>query len=361
MIKEYIMKNIPKELESKSDFKRQCSDLYIKYQERINDLEDDWNEEKTTIAKIYKINIRNLKTTIASKTLTNKSADISHLSLSLDILKEEYTNEIRNTHQQLQIKKDKEEELAKKEFEELKYFFINGKKRLEKGTEEYIRQELQIESKKLARVRANLKEKIVIYNKSLNQFKLFKKTEQGKINKYKKILKAQKEGLEEAKKKAHFRLKVEERKLNKKYAKREIEIKEERKQFEIETQHQLDMMEREYDKVGKLYSKMERFFKHNKELEKEMRFFQRQEEKIKEEMNNVKRWSTGSLYEAKVFFNLYGEVFLKDVKKIYKDNCKKYHPDTNGARTLREQEECKQYYLDNKMYYDVLKDELKAI
>jgi hypothetical protein len=106
---------------------------------------------------------------------------------------------------------------------------------------------------------------------------------------------------------------------------------------------------------------MEAFFNDSKDkkVTSKMNTFKRAKKVLDEDMESLKRWNTGSLLQSKIYFNIYGIPNLIELKKVYKSNLKKYHPDTNGATNIKDSEYCKIQLSNNIKYYRIIKAELE--
>jgi len=346
-------------LKNNSSFSKSKSEIFIEYQSAYNNIEDEWNDIKTLISRTYKTNIRNIKDTIAKKKMLNKKANVESLSLSIDIMKTEYTNEIQGLYKKVEIKKVEIIKVYKKRFDDLIYFFQTGKKKYEPGSIEYIRETLKEDQEKLDNFKTRLSSKVKEYNSHLKVFTEAKKNHNLRIKKDLFKIKQMEDKVKEEQDQMLMKLKVEQRRIKREKVQNEAEISNIREQMELETEQQLNDMEKDKRRIEMLLKKMENFVSiKTEEDKKNVASFKRTKRVIDRDILNLKKWNTGILLQAKIFFNLYDIPNLIDIKKVYKKNLKRYHPDTNGVTSYAEKELYKKRLEQNIHFYRVIKKEL---
>ena len=346
-------------MKNNSSFSKSKSEIFIEYQSAYNNIEDEWNDIKTLISRTYKTNIRNIKDTIAKKKMLNKKANVESLSLSIDIMKTEYTNEIQGLYKKVEIKKVEIIKVYKKRFDDLIYFFQTGKKKYEPGSIEYIRETLKEDQEKLDNFKTRLSSKVKEYNSHLKVFTEAKKNHNLRIKKDLFKIKQMEDKVKEEQDQMLMKLKVEQRRIKREKVQNEAEISNIREQMELETEQQLNDMEKDKRRIEMLLKKMENFVSiKTEEDKKNVASFKRTKRVIDRDILNLKKWNTGILLQAKIFFNLYDIPNLIDIKKVYKKNLKRYHPDTNGVTSYAEKELYKKRLEQNIHFYRVIKKEL---
>jgi len=358
-MKKYILKNTPHNLKNNSSFSKSKSEIFMDYQSNYNEIEDSWNDTKTDISRTYKINIRNIKDTINKKKLLNKKANVESLNLSIDILKSDYTKEIQELFKQIELRKEKLLRKAKKDFQDLVFYFETGKKRYEPGSIEYIKETLKEDQNKLDSFRKRLSSKVKQYNERLNLFNQAKTEHAKKIKRDFYKIKQMEDKVKTEQDQMLLKLKVEQRRIKREKIKNEEEILNIREQMELETEQQLNDMEKDKRRIEMLLKKMENFVNiKTEEDKKRVSSFKRTKKVIDRDIENLKKWNTGELLQAKIFFNLYEVPELDFVKKIYKANLKRFHPDTNDALSHLEHDMYKKKLEQNIYFYKIIKLEL---
>jgi hypothetical protein len=291
--------------------------------------------------------------------MLNKKANIESLSLSIDIMKTEYTNEIQDLYKKVEIKKVDLIKIYKKRFDDLIYFFQTGKKKYEPGSIEYIRETLKEDQEKLDNFKTRLSSKVKEYNSHLKVFTEAKKTHNLRIKKDLFKIKQMENKVKQEQDQMLMKLKVEQRRIKREKVQNEAEISNIREQMELETEQQLNDMEKDKRRIEILLKKMESFVSiKTEEDKKNVASFKRTKRVIDRDILNLKKWNTGALLQAKIFFNLYDIPDLADIKRVYKKNLKRYHPDTSGVTSHTEKELYKKRLEQNIYFYRIIKKEL---